>query len=334
VPHRHRKTAVWAALLATTLAVSACGGKQESTGAAPAGGGDCDAGSGRITIATGNSTGVYFVVGGGLAQVISKNTQIKASAAETGASVQNIEQLVAGDYDIAFSLADTAANAVLGKSAFEGKPAKVRALARIYPNYTQVVVRKSAKIKSLADLRGKTVSTGSPKSGTEAIAKKLLEGAGLNPDTDVKAQRLDLTKTVDGMKDGRIDALVWSGGLPTPALTDLFRAQANQVELLDLSGSLDKLKAISPVYDAGTIGKSVYNTPADVPTVVVPNVLLVREDMPAARACALTRLLFDKRADLEKVHPAAKGILLDQAAKTGPVQLHEGSQRALKDLGG
>lgn len=317
-------------VLMATLALTACGGKRDTTNTGAAEGG-CDTGSGRVTIATGNSTGVYYVVGGGLAQVINNNTKLRASAAETGASVQNIQQLVAGDYDIAFSLSDTAADAVEGKSAFEGKRADVRALARIYPNYTQVVARKSSGINSVEDMRGKVVSTGSPKSGTEVIARRLFTAAGLDPDKDVKAQRLDLTKTVDGMKDGRIDALVFSGGLPTPALTDLTRSLGNNVNFIDVSPLLPELKKVNPVYEQGSIGKSVYATPADVKTITVPNVLLVRSDMPESRACALTKLIFDKKADLEKVHPVAKDLSVEIAAKTDPVKLHPGSARALKD---
>ncbi len=127
-------TRLVAGLLATGLAVSACGGRQ-TTEPSDDGGGDaaaCEAGSGRMTIATGNSTGVYYVLGGGLAQLISDQTDITATAAETGASVQNIQQLVAGDYDLAFSLADTAADAAEGTGSFD-EPQPVSALGAHLP---------------------------------------------------------------------------------------------------------------------------------------------------------------------------------------------------------
>src|SRR6266536_5202270 len=220
-----RKTSILAGVLTIGLIATGCGGKRNDAPAAQGGGGGaqvpCEASSGRITIATGNTGGVYYTLGGGLAQLISDNTPLKASAAETGASVQNIQQLVAGDYDIAFALADSAADAVEGKASFEGKPQDIEALARIYPNYTQVVVRASSGINSVADMKGKRISTGSPKSGTEVIANRLLEAAGLDPAKDVQAQRLALRQTVDGMKGGQLDGLVWSGGLPTPEITDL-----------------------------------------------------------------------------------------------------------------
>ena len=326
-------------LLAAGLVVAGCGGKRtDDSGAAGGQTGEniaCEASDGRITIATGNSTGVYFALGGGLAQLISSNTKLRATAAETGASVQNIEQLVAGDYDVAFSLADTAADAVEGKGAFDGKPAKVRALTNLYPNYTHVIVRTESGIKTVADMRGKRISTGSPKSGTEVIANRVLQAAGLDPNNDIQAQRLDLTKTVDGMKDGSIDGLFWSGGLPTGGITDLTTTLKDQVTFIDITPQLDAMKKINPVYEQGTIQATAYKVRgSDVPTIVVPNVLLVREDFPAGNACAITKLIYDKKADLEKVHAAAKDIQLDKAKDTDPVELHAGATKAIADLGG
>ena len=316
-----------AGLTAFALVLTGCGGKQRAEEAA--GGQECAATAGRITIATGNSGGVYYVLGGGLAQLISGNTPLRATAAETGASVQNVQQLVAGTYDVAFSLADTAADAVRGKGAFDGQPQRVQALARIYPNSTQVLVRTDSGIGSVADMRGKRISTGSPKSGTEVIANRLLRAAGLDPDTDVQAQRLDLAKTADGMKAGTLDGLVWSGGLPTAQITDLVTSLRGGVKFLDVTPLLPALKQVNEVYDRGVIPAAVYGQPADVPTVVVPNLLLVRDDFPAGTACAITRLLFDRKAELESVHPAAKEITRELAPRTAPVPLHPGARQAL-----
>lgn len=317
--------------LATALALSGCGGQQDR--AAAGSGADessCDAGTGRVNIATGNSTGVYYVVGGGIAQLINDETDLQATSAETGASVQNIQQLVAGDYDIAFSLADTAADAVAGEGDFDG-PQEVSSLGRIYSNYTQVVVRADAGIDSIADMKGKRISTGSPQSGTEVIAEHMIEMSGLKPG-DVKQQRLDLTKTIDGMKDGSLDGLVWSGGLPTPALTDLFTSMGEDVELLDVTDVLPQMQELSPVYEETTIPADTYGTPEDVPTFAVPNLLMVRNDAPENLTCALTTLVFESKDELTKVHPAAAEIDPQLATETGPVPLHPGSERALEDL--
>lgn len=323
-----RIRALLATTAATALVLTGCGGKQVQE--APAGqAASCEAGDGRLTVATGNTGGVYYVLGGGLAQMINQNTALRTTAAETGASVQNIQQLAAGDYDIAFTLADTAADAVAGKDAFDGKPQAIQALSRIYPNSTHVVVKADSGINSIADMRGKRISTGSPKSGTEVIANRLLQSAGLNPGTDVQAQRLALGKSVDGMKSGTIDGLFWSGGLPTPEITDLTTTLGGAVKFVDITPQLPALNEISPVYEQGTIPAATYGVPADVQTVEVPNLLVVRDDFPANNACALTRLLFDKKAELEAVHPAAKQINRDEATKTDPVPLHPGAKQAL-----
>lgn len=317
--------------LAGALALSACGG-QQARNAAGSGAGEssCEAGSGRINIATGNSTGVYFVVGGGLAKVINAETDLQATSAETGASVQNIQQVVAGDYDIGFSLADTAADAVNGQASFD-KPQNIATLGRIYSNYTQVVVRTDAGIESVEDFKGKRISTGSPKSGTEVIANRLIETAGLTPG-DVKAQRLDLTKTIDGMKDGSVDGLVWSGGLPTPALTDLFTSMGGKVKFIDITPLLPKMQKINEVYEEATIPAETYGLDEDVPSIAVPNVLVVDRGMADNLACALTTLLVEHKDQLVAVHPSAKEISADTLGETGPVPLHPGSQRALENL--
>ena len=203
----------------------------------------------------------------------------------------------------------------------------------MYPNYTQVIARTDAGINSIADMRGKRVSTGAPNSGTEVIANRMLEAAGLDPAKDIQAQRTELGKTVEGMKDGSIDAMFWSGGLPTAGITDLFVSRRDQVKFLDVTDTLSKLQEINPIYERGVIPASTYQTPADVPTVVVPNVLLVKDDMDGNTACVLTKALFDHKADLVKANKAADGISLDIARQTSPVPLHPGAKKALDELG-
>lgn len=327
-----RTTTMAGIALAGALALSACGGQQERSAAGSgADESSCEAGEGRVSIATGNSTGVYFVVGGGLAQLINDETDLQATSAETGASVQNIEQVVAGDYDIGFSLADSAADAINGNADF-AEPQDVSTLGRIYSNYTHVVVTEKSGIESVEDFAGKRISTGSPLSGTEVISDRLIEAAGLSSSA-VKRQRLDLTKTVDGMKDGSIDGLVWSGGLPTPAITDLLTSMGDEVKFLDVTPHLDALKEVNPVYEDGSIPGDTYELDEDVPTIVVPNVLVVRNDMPENLACALTTLMLEEKDQLVQVHPAASEIDAETARLTDPIPLHPGAERALDELG-
>ena len=319
--------------MAGALALSGCGGKRTDSGVGGGGEGGGAAG-GRLTIATGNTTGVYYQLGGGLARLIDQNLEgYKATASETGASVQNVQGVVAGTYDIAFSLADTANDAVEGTGSFS-EPQPVEALARLYPNYTHVLVRSDAGIDSVADMKGKRVSTGSPKSGTEVIANRLLEQAGLDPAKDIKAQRLGLPETQDGMKDGAIDAMFWSGGLPTGGITDLTTSMGEKVKFIDVTSQLPALqKEYGPIYESGSIPADAYSQPKDVPTIVVPNVLLVKKGFDEELAGKLVKLVFDKRADLEKVNPAAADIALETATKTDPIPLNAGATKALKELG-
>jgi uncharacterized protein len=329
-------TTVLTVLTLTGVLATGCGGRQDAPAADSGGDVTCEvSGDTRVSIATGNATGVYFSLGNAYAEQVSSATEgkVKATAAETGASVQNVQQLVGGTYQVAFSLADTAADAVEGKGSFDGKKQPIQAISRIYPNYTQVIVRSDAGIASIADMRGKRVSTGSPGSGTEVIANRLLESAGLDPAADVSAQRLDLTKTVDGMKDGSIDALFWSGGLPTPGITDLITTAGGDVTFLDITAALPAMQEISSVYEEGVIPAATYGLPADTKTIVVPNMLLVRDDLDANLACVLTKTLFDRLPQLQDVVGAAKGIKLDEARNTVPVPLNRGAEEALEQLG-
>ena len=310
--------------LAVVLALPACGGKQDEGGGA----------SRRLSIATGNTTGVYYQLGGAYARVISRNTGHKTTASETGASVQNVRLIAAGKQDIAFSLLDTAADAVRGTGAFEGKPQPIEALAALYPNFTQVVVRKDAGIDTIADMRGKRVSTGSPQSGTEVIADRLLRAAGLDPGRDVKRQRLALDRTVEAMKDGSIDALFWSGGLPTPGIKDLFTARRGEVRLLDVTRFLPQLnRRYGDFYERGAIPAGTYGAEA-AGTIRVTNVLLVRKGFDPALAEQLVRVLFDHRSDLVAASPAARDIRVQTATQTRPVPLNAGAAKALKALAG
>jgi uncharacterized protein len=284
---------------------------------------------GRIFLATGNTTGVYYQLGGGYADMITRYLPgYEARAEPTGASVENINRLAGGDMEIAFSLADTAADAVAGQGAFNGQPQPVRALARIYSNYTHVIVRAEGKIRTFAQLRGKRVSTGSPKSGTDIIAGRLLTAAGMNPDKDVQRLTLSLPETVKRMRAGTLDAMFFSGGLPTPGIKDLLSSAPGKFRLLPIAELIEPLSArYGTVYTTASLPKEVYGTPAITPTITVSNVILVREDMPEQLAYDLTRLLFAHQGELIKVHPEAANFNRESAAASGPIPLHPGASR-------
>ena len=279
----------------------------------------------RLSIAPGGSGGVYFVYGGGLAEQIGEHRDgYQATAEVTSASVDNMYLIADGKSDLAFALADTAADAVRGTDTFDGE--QVQALARLYNNLTQVATVKGKGISSVEDLKGKRVSVGSPGSGTEVIALRVLEAAGLDPDDDISRQQLGVGESVQAVKDGALDAFFWSGGVPTSAVTDL--ATTRELLLLPTDQYVDELKErYGDFYAAAEIEAGGYEgVEAPVKVVAVPNYLVVNRSMDPELAYQLTRLLFDQEA-LTEVHPAARRLELETAPKVAPLELHPGAQR-------
>ncbi len=285
----------------------------------------------RLSIATGGTGGVYYPLGGALARLIGAHVPgVEATAEVTAASVDNLRFLQRGEADLAFTLADTLADAVAGQGPFASSgPLPVRALAVLYSNATQVVARPAVGIERLADLRGRVVSTGSPGSGTEALALRLLAAAGLDPARDVRRQSLAVSASVDAYKDGKLDAFFWSGGLPTAALLDLAHS-AGGLHLLPCDDALPSLQRRfgATLYRPLNIARDTYHGQhVDVPSIAVANVLVVRADFSDDLAFAITRLLFERRADLVAVHAEARNIDVDGAQVGSPAPLHPGAQR-------
>ena len=314
------------ALTGVMAFAAGCGGEGSGSGT--------EGGGGRLSIATGGTSGVYFVYGGGLAKVISSNMKdYRATAETTSASVDNLILIQKGSSDIAFTLGDTALDAVQGREAFKEK-VPMQALAQIYDNYTQVVAKQGSGIEKIADLKGKRVSVGAPNSGTEVIADRILEEAGIDPKTGIKREGLGVDESVQAMKDGSIDAFFWSGGLPTGAVTDLTTSE--KITLLDTTEFTEALKQkYGDVYRNSTIPSGTYKSVSeDVPTIAVPNYLVVNEKMDEQLAFDLTKLLFDHKQDLVAVHPEAKNLDPQKATEViAPIELHPGAQRYFDEQG-
>jgi TRAP transporter TAXI family solute receptor len=295
---------------------------------------DPPGGEGRLSIATGGSGGVYQVYGGGLAEVMTKYLPERQTTAETtSASVDNLLLLADGDSTIAFSLADTAIDAVRGTGAFDA-PLPLRALGTLYQNYTHVVVRADSGIERIEDLRGKVVSVGAPNSGTEVIAERLLAVAGLDPDTDVTRRGLGVGESASAMREGTLDAIFWSGGVPTGGITDL--ATTDDIRLLDLEAYAPELrKRYGKAYVEAEIEAGDYPDVPPVTTIAVPNVLMVHADMDEALAHDVVKLMFDHRDELATIHPAAESLELETAQRLAPpIELHPGAARYYREAGG
>lgn len=321
-------------LIAGLALLAACtplqpGGSSPSLGASSSG-----LPGGQLTIATGGTGGVYYVLGGGYASVIGDTIEgYTATAQETNASVDNMQLIATGGADVAFSLADTAADAVAGREAFDGEPVEACTLGRLYDNYTQLVTTADAGIVSVDDLQGKRVSLGSPGSGTEVIALRILEVAELDPDADIERQQLGIDDTVAALRDGTIDAGFWSGGVPTGALADY--ATTGDMRIVPTADSVAGLaEAYGDFYTAGEIAADSYEGQADaVPAVVVPNVLVASPDMPEELQRQLTAALFDNRQALAEVHPEANNLDPATAGEVDFMDVCPGAQRYFDEQG-
>jgi hypothetical protein len=283
-----------------------------------------------LSIATGGTGGVYYPYGGGLAKVLNENIpEVRVTAEVTAASVDNLKLIRDGRADVAFVLADTLADAVAGRGAFAGRPVAAASLAVLYSNYTHVVTTAAGGITSVADLRGRTVSTGSPGSGTEVIAQRVLRAAGLDPDRDLTRQGLGASESAGALKDGKIAAFFWSGGLPTAAVQDLAHSPGMSIRLLPSGDVIPALQRDhGHLYFPLEIPAGAYRGLATGVSVVgVANVLVVNRSMPDDLAYAITRVLFERKADLAAIHPEAAHLSIDRASAGAPAPYHPGALR-------
>ncbi len=290
----------------------------------------------RLSIATGGTGGVYFPLGGGLASLISKTIPgVSATAEVTPASVDNMRLISAKRADLALTLADTAFDAFKGQEAFRGAPIPIRTLAPLYNNFNHLVTVDGTGITTIADLKGKRVSVGAPGSGTEITALRILEAAGIDPARDIRRERLGVAPSVDALKDKKIDAFFWSGGLPTAGVLDLAATPGVRIQLVPLDVLVPALQAkYGNLYFRSVIQKEFYpGMPADAPTIGVANLLVVHQDFNAEMAYQITKLLFEKRADLAQVHKEAANITLIGLAGRSPVPFHPGAIRYYRERG-
>ena len=290
-----------------------------------------------IAIGTGGTGGVYYPLGGGLANILSKHLPgYQATAEVTGGSVDNLKLLGSGQSELAFSMADAALDAFKGEDKFRGAKVAVRTLMVLYPNRMHVVTIEGAGIEKMSDLKGKRVSTGSPGSATEVMAFRVIEAAGLDKDKDMRRERLGVAESVNAIKDRKIDAFFWVGGLPTAAVTDLGATPGVKIKLIDHADVVEKMNAkYGALYVRDVIPAKTY--PAqdkDNPQSTVWNILVTSDKMPDATAYAITKIVFDRKADLVSVHSEAANIDYKyQIKNSSPVPWHPGALKYFADRG-
>ena len=290
----------------------------------------------RLSVATGGTGGVYYPYGGGVAKVISDHLDgVEATAEVTAGTVDNLKFIANREADLAFALADSLDDAAAGRGVFaDFGTVPALAIAVLYDNLNQLVTLEGKGIETVADLRDRVVSTGSPGSGTEITAFRMLDAAGLNPDTDIRRQSLGAAPSVDALKDDKIDAFFWSGGVPTGSVLDLASTPGRTVKLVPNADTLSFLheRFGDTVYHAVTIPSITYpGMSGDVEVVGVANILVVHEDMAEDLAYRITQALFEHRDVLVAIHPEAAKLTLESAVVGSTVPFHEGAIRYYRD---
>jgi TRAP transporter TAXI family solute receptor len=283
----------------------------------------------QLTIATGGTGGVYYPLGGGLGNILSKEIPgVTATAEVTGGSVDNMKLVGSGRTDIAFTQVDAAWDAVNGLDKFKGTKLPIRALAVLYPNHMHVVTVDGTGITKIEDLKGKRVSTGSPGSATEVFAFRVIEAAGLDKDKDMTRERLGVAESVNAIKDKKIDAFFWVGGLPTAGVTDLAATPNTKIKFIDIAQYTPKMiEKYGQIYAPAVIPKSTYTgMDKDNQNVSVWNILAVNQSMPDDLAYTLTKVLVATLGDVEKVHKEANNIKLEiQSTSRAGIPWHPGA---------
>jgi hypothetical protein len=292
----------------------------------------------NISIATGGTGGVYYPMGGGLAAVLSKHVSgMQATAEVTGGSVDNLNLIASGKPYVGFSMVDAALDASKGKDKFEGRPVNLRTLLVLYPNRMHVVTTEATGIKKMSDLKGKRIATGSAGSATEVMSIRLLEAAGLDPNKDVTRERLSVAESVNAIKDRKIEAFFWVGGLPTAAVTDLANTPGTKIRMIDHADAVAAMnKKYGNLYYADTIPKATYSgMAADNKMASVANILLVNANMPDDQAYKIVKAVFDHQKDLIAVHQEYANVTIaGQKQASTPIDFHPGAVKYIQEKGG
>ncbi len=287
-----------------------------------------------LALATAGTGGVYYLLGGSIAEIWSRDLPGQLVVAEvTGGSVENLSLLMGGQVEVAFSMGTNALEAYGSRGSFEGgEPERVLALVALYPNVLQLATLEGTEVRTLSDLVGRRVSVGAPGSGTKVAARTLLEANGIGYD-DFEPQRLNFNETANAIRDGNVDAGFWSAGPPTSSIMDL--ATARTLRFIPLQAQeVERTAAVDPTIVRDVLPAQAYRgQDQQVETLSTPNVLVVRADMPQELAYGLLRGLLEAQEELEGVHPVARQISAEYTLAASPIPLHPGAVRYLQETG-
>ena len=286
-----------------------------------------------INVLTGGTSGVYYPLGVAIGKIYSdKIPGVKTQVQATKASVENLILLQQGRGEIAFTLGDSLKAAWEGdeEAGFKSKLDKLRTIGAIYPNYIQIVATADSGIKTLADLKGKSLSVGAPKSGTELNSRAILAAAGLSYKDIGKVEYLPFAESVDLMKNRQLSATLQSAGLGVASLKDL----STSTDITVVAVPKEVVDKIGPPFVPVIIPANTYSgQDKDVPTAAVINYLVTSSAVSDDLAYQMTKLIFDSLPELANAHVAGRDIKLESAAMDSPVPLHPGAIRYYKEKG-
>jgi uncharacterized protein len=286
-----------------------------------------------INVLTGGTSGVYYPLGVAIGKIYSDQIpNVKTQVQATKASVENLNLLQQGRGEIAFVLGDALKAAWEGDedAGFKSKLDRLRTIGAIYPNYIQIVATADSGIRTLADLRGKSLSVGAPKSGTELNTRAILAAAGLSYKDLGKVEYLPFAESIDLMKNRQLDATQQSAGLGVASLKDL----SNSVDITLVSVPKEVVDRMGPPFVPETIPANTYpGQDKDVPTAAIVNYLVTSSAVSDDLAYQMTKLIFESLPELANAHAAGKNIKLATAAAGSPVPLHPGAIRYYREKG-
>ena len=311
-------------VLALSLTLAGCGGgaKDPSKG---------DSGSKSVRIGTGGTSGIYFAMGGGLAQLLNQKGY-NSSAQTTGASVENMRLIEKAEVEIAFTQNDIADYAMNGKEVFKEPLKNSMAVAALFPEVIQIVVEADSDIKSINDLKGKKIAVGSADSGGEVNTRQVLEAAGITYN-DIKAQYLPYGEASDHFKDKLIDAMFVTGGVPHAAIQDI--ASLHKVRFIPVPADIyNKLKERNPFYIQSTIPKGGYTgVNEDVATIAVMSTLITNKDLSEQTVYEITKNMFENLEVLKGSHIKWGLVSLSNAKEGITIPFHPGALKYYQEKG-
>ena len=300
-----RRSPLLVGCLALSLALTACGGDDEDTASSDG----AEERNESLSFATGGTGGVYYPYGGGMANVISSELPgVTVTVQETNASVDNMKLVASGQAALALGLGDVVSDAANGENTFSDGALPICSLGNVYNNFVHAFTTSDKGITSVEQMKGKRIAVGAVGSASEVTADRILEAAGINPQSDITRVQLGVAEAVDALKDGTVDAAFWSGGLPTGAVTDL--ASTGDLVLVETGSYAEAMaEEYGDFYFEAEIPAETYDGQDEaVSNVVSPNILVVSKDMDESLQEDITRAIFENKEQLITVHPAANEL--------------------------